>query len=312
MSVSPYSYSELTVVGGAHPSLGLSRCAPRLSRCLTRAIRCLSLGRRPVDDRQRQASDGDASELIALRQQVENLQQAVRARDDFIAIAAHELRNPMTPIAGLTELALAAARKAVGLCPPLIMDLLERLQFAVQEFIKRATRLLDVGRIEAGNLRLEPSLVALSTLVLGVVQRYDVAAKHGDNPIDLDVEQGVVGTWDPLAVEQVLENLLSNGLKFGSGKPVTVRLRSDGRFALLQVQDRGIGMQPDEQACIFGRFEQVMSQHRRSGFGIGLWVSNKLVTAMGGRITVASRVGDGSTFAISLPLAPSELEQPTA
>jgi two-component system OmpR family sensor kinase len=279
---------------------------------LARAFRCLSLGRRPVDDRQRQASNDDASELMALRHQVENLQQAVRARDDFIAIAAHELRNPMTPIAGLTEFALAAARKADGLCPPLIMGLLERLQSAVQEFIKRATRLLDVGRIEAGNWRLEPSLVDLSTLVLGVVQRYDIAAKHGGSSIDLEVEPEVAGTWDRLAVEQVLENLLSNGLKFGSGKPMTVRLRSDGRFAQLQVQDRGIGMQPDQQTRIFGRFEQVMSQHRGTGFGVGLWVSNKLVTAMGGRITVSSRMGDGSTFTVTLPLAPLELEQPTA
>jgi signal transduction histidine kinase len=71
-------------------------------------------------------------------------------------------------------------------------------------------------------------------------------------------------------------------------------------------------MQPDQQTRIFGRFEQVMSQHRGTGFGVGLWVSNKLVTAMGGRITVSSRMGDGSTFTVTLPLAPLELEQPTA
>lgn len=241
-----------------------------------------------------------------MRQQVEELRQAVRARDDFIAIAAHELRNPMTPIAGLAELALAAARKAEGTCPPLVTTLLDRMQLAVQEFVKRATRLLDVSRIEAGNLRLELSVIDLSVLVLAVVQRYDIAAKRGNSPLELDIEQGVAGLWDRLAVEQVVENLLSNALKFGAAKPVTVRLRSDGRSACLEVQDRGVGMLPDQQARIFGRFEQVVTQHRGSGFGVGLWIANRLVTAMDGRIAVSSRVGEGSTFTITLPLTPSE------
>jgi two-component system, OmpR family, sensor kinase len=256
------------------------------------------------------ASSDAVSKLAALRQQVEELRQAVRARDDFIAIAAHELRNPMTPIAGLAELALAAARKAEDTCPPLVMTLLDRMQLAVQEFVKRATRLLDVSRIEAGNLRLERSVVDLSALVLVVVQKYDVAARRGGSPLDLDIEHGVVGLWDRLAVEQVVENLLSNALKFGAGKPVTVRLRSDARFAQLEVQDRGIGMLPDQQARIFGRFEQVVTQHRGSGFGVGLWIANRLVRAMDGGIAVSSRVGEGSTFTITLPLPPSEPERP--
>jgi signal transduction histidine kinase len=255
-------------------------------------------------------SDG-VSELATLRQQVEELRQAVRARDDFIAIATHELRNPMTPIAGLAELALAAARKAEGTCPPLVTTLLDRMQLAVQEFVKRATRLLDVSRIEAGNLRLELSVIDLSALVLAVVQRYDIAAKRGGSPLELDIEQGVTGLWDRLAVEQVVENLLSNALKFGAAKPVTVRLRSDGRSACLEVQDCGVGMLPDQQARIFGRFEQVVTQHRGSGFGIGLWIANRLVTAMDGRIAVSSRFGEGSTFTITLPLSTSEPERTT-
>ena len=247
-----------------------------------------------------------AAELAALRQQVAELRQAVRARDDFIAIAAHELRNPITPIAGLAELALAAARKAEDTCPPLVTTLLDRMQMAVQEFVKRATRLLDVSRIEAGNLRLELSVVDLSALVLGVVQKYEVAAKRAGSPLDLDIEHGVAGLWDRLAVEQVVENLLSNALKFGSGKPVTVWLRSDQRFAQLEVRDLGIGMLPDQQAGIFGRFEQVVTQHRGSGFGVGLWIANRLVRAMDGRIAVSSRVGEGSIFTLTLPLSLSE------
>jgi signal transduction histidine kinase len=257
-------------------------------------------------------SDDASSELTALRQQVEELRQAVRARDDFIAIAAHELRNPMTPLLGVADLALAAARAAGDTCPPRVTALLERMQLIVQDYVRRATRLLDVSRIEAGNLQLEPAATDLSALVLSVAQRYEAKATRGRSPLELDVEGGVCGVWDRLAVEQVAENLLSNALKFGVGKPVTLRLRSDERSARLEVQDRGIGITPDQQARIFGRFEQVVSQHRdASGFGIGLWVANQLVGAMGGGITVSSRLGEGSTFTVMLPRTPADPDRTT-
>ena len=252
------------------------------------------------------ASDAAASELAELRQQVAELRQAVRARDDFIAIAAHELRNAMTPIMAAADLALNAARTSERICPPRVITVLERMQLAARNFIERSTRLLDFGRIEAGNLRLEPSPTDLSTLVSTVTQSYEVTAARGRSRLDLDVQASVVAVVDRLAVEQVVENLLSNAFKFGIGQPVTLRLRSDDRSARLDVQDRGIGVAPDQQARIFGRFEQVVAQHRGSGFGVGLWVADRLVAAMGGRITVSSRLGEGSTFTVALPLAPPE------
>jgi two-component system, OmpR family, sensor kinase len=112
-----------------------------------------------------QPPEEEVSELAELRQLVETLRGSVRARDDFIAIAAHELRNPMTPIVGVAELALIAARKD-GRCPPRVILLLERLQRLVQDYVRRATKLLDVSRLEAGNLQLEPAATDLSQLVL--------------------------------------------------------------------------------------------------------------------------------------------------
>jgi signal transduction histidine kinase len=250
----------------------------------------------------RQEGEAADTELARLHRQVDELRQAVRARDDFITIAAHELRNPMTPILGTAELALAAARRAEGSCPPRVTALLERLHDIVEEYVRRATRLLDVSRIEAGNLKLEPSNVDLSALVRSVAQKYDITAHRRRSSIELDVEGGTVGYWDRLAVEQIVDNLLSNALKFGSGNPISLRLRSDGHLAWLDVQDRGIGMPPEQQERIFGRFEQVMSQHRGGGFGIGLWVAYRLATAMHGAIAVSSRVGAGSTFTVTLPI----------
>jgi two-component system, OmpR family, sensor kinase len=256
---------------------------------------------RLLDDTPSQQAGGDAaSELARLRQQVEDLREAVRARDDFIAIAAHELRNPMTALSGLTELALAAA----GTCPPRATALLERLQHAIRDYIGRATRLLDVSRIETGNLRLAPRPIDLSQIVRATVRRYEVVAAHQRCDLELDIGDGIRGLLDPLAVEQAVENLLSNALKFGAGNPVAIRLRSDSEEVQLDVRDHGIGMSPEQQLRIFGRFEQIVAHHQGSGFGVGLWVANCLVSAMGGRITVSSRPEEGSTFTVTLPLSP--------
>src|SRR5213075_2173188 len=122
------------------------------------------------------------------------------------------------------------------------------------------------SRIETGNLRLAPSDTNLSELVRSLAHKYEVPASRAGCPLDLDIEDGVAGVLDRLAVEQVIENLLSNALKFGIGKPVTISLRSDRQLAELAVRDRGIGMSRGQQARIFGQFEQVVSRQRGSGF----------------------------------------------
>jgi signal transduction histidine kinase len=177
------------------------------------------------------------------------------------------------------------------------------MQLLTRNFVQRSTQLLEFARIEAGNLRLEPAPTDLSALVLSLTRNYDVTVARWGSRLDLDVQDGVIAVVDRLAVEQVVENLLSNALKYGIGQPIILQLRSDDRWAQLNVQDRGVGMSPDQQARIFGRFEQVVAQHRDSGFGVGLWIAERLVAAMGGRLTVSSRLGEGSTFTVALPLA---------
>ena len=172
--------------------------------------------------------------------------------------------------------------------------------------MKRATRLLDVTRIEAGKIQLEPRATDLSNLVVSIAQRYEANAAHKGCVLEADINAGVTAVCDPLAVEQVIENLLSNALKFGAGKPVHLGLRSDAHSACFEVHDRGIGMSEDQQECAFGRFEQVVGNNQSTGgFGLGLWISCRLVEAMNGKLTVSSRLGDGSTFKVMLPLGPA-------
>ncbi len=242
-----------------------------------------------------------AAEVSQLHQEVERLRQAVQARDNFIVIAAHELRNPMTSLMGLTELALKVARETDP-CLPRLISLLERLETGSADYVRRATRLLEVSRIEAGNFHLQPTATDLSQLVRSVAQRYEVTAAQQNCPFECAIEPGIGGMWDTMGIEQILENLLSNAFKFGAGRPVVLRLRSDPASACLEVCDRGIGISAEQQARIFERFEQMVSNYRGNGFGIGLWVTNRLVSAMEGTIAVCSRPGEGTTFTVTLPL----------
>jgi signal transduction histidine kinase len=129
-----------------------------------------------------------------------------------------------------------------------------------------------------------------------------LAARKGSSLV-LEIEDGIYDLWDSLAVEQIIENLLVNAIKFGMSRPITLQLRSAKQAVWLDVRDCGMGIPPDQRAAIFGRFEQVTTQHRGSGFGLGLWIVSRLVEAMNGRILVASQPGAGSHFTIELPRA---------
>jgi signal transduction histidine kinase len=233
---------------------------------------------------------------------VAELQRAVTARDDFIAIAAHELRNPMTPILGLAEHLLIAARRPDRGCAAPVASGLERLGRSVEEFITRATTIMDVSRITSGTYRAELSATDLSALVREAAQRYEVLAEKAGCRLDVSIEDGVAGTLDQLAVGQITDNLLSNAIKYGAGAPIEISLVRDGATARLTVTDHGIGIPAADQARLFERFERAVTRRQTGGFGIGLWLSRQLATAMRGEISVSSVPGEGSTFTLLLPL----------
>jgi two-component system, OmpR family, sensor kinase len=240
------------------------------------------------------------SGMAVLEAKIAELSAAVEARDEFIAVAAHELRNPLTPIALQVELLLAHARRTAN--AGTLVTGLESLDLAVEKFLKRAEILLDVARIASGNFRPVLDEVDLSTLVEQGVTTMVAAAKHGGCPLRGAVQAGVWGRWDRQAVEQILENLISNAIKYGDGTPVTVSLTAEAAAARLSVRDEGPGISLSDQGRIFGRFEQAVTERNNyGGFGVGLWVSQQLATAMRGGITVSSEPRKGSTFTVALP-----------
>lgn len=229
---------------------------------------------------------------------IDELRKAIAARDDFIAVVAHELRNPMTPISGQVDLLVARARRE-GVSPAMLAGL-ERLEFAVGHYIRRASVLLDVSRVNANNLSLEPSVFDMAELVAQTSHNYRLLAERAGSSLQCQVASAVVGTWDRLSTEQILDNLLSNAIRYGAGKPITIDLEPLPQGIVLSVRDQGIGIPPDAQARIFERFGQAGGR-ANGGFGVGLWLVRRLVEAQGGCIEVESRPAQGSTFTVRLP-----------
>jgi signal transduction histidine kinase len=133
-------------------------------------------------------------------------------------------------------------------------------------------------------------------------------AERAGCPVCLRVQEGIAGQCDAMAVEQVSENLLSNAVRYGPGRPIEVALGSDGHEIQLSVRDEGIGISERDQAQIFKRFHTLPRASPNGGFGVGLWVTRQLVRAMQGEIRVSSNPGVGSTFIVKLPLAVAQAD----
>ena len=231
------------------------------------------------------------------------LAEAVRARDQFLAIASHELRTPLTPL----ELHANALRRLTRSNPQLaISD--EKVQSRCDVIVGQVERLtvlidalIDVGRITSGRLELSREEVDLAELVRAVLARLQQAIRRSGSEVVVAAGR-VIGSWDRRRIESVVVNLVSNAIKFGEGKPIDVAVAAREGRAVLTVRDRGIGVSAEDQARIFERFERAVSERNFGGFGVGLWVARQAVEAHGGSIRVHSG-GDGSQFTVELPLA---------
>lgn len=239
---------------------------------------------------------GADADLLKANQE---LREAVRARDEFLAIAAHELRSPMHALLLQIASALALARRTGD---DELLQRLERVKLVLERYVKRATLLLEVSRINADRMDLRFEEIDIAEVLRETVDTYAVEADFHRVTIEIAAPQVLRGRWDRLAIEQVIANLISNAIKYGDGKPVRVTLAAEPRGIRLEVEDHGIGISPENQARIFGRFEQVVTAHTRTGFGVGLWLVRSLVDAHHGAIDVRSSPGHGTTFTIRLPL----------
>ncbi len=223
-------------------------------------------------------------------------QEAVAARDEFLSIASHELKTPLTSLVLHTDSLRAAARRGAL---DQVASKAELIRRSVDRLGRLVASLLDISRISAGRLDLEIEETDLADVAREVVDRFHDEARRAGCALVLHAETAR-GRWDRSRLDQVLTNLLSNALKYGPGEPVVVGVEARRDRAILSVQDRGIGISEGDQRRIFQRFERAVSRRNYGGFGLGLWIVRQIVEALGGTVRVESLPGTGSTFVVEL------------
>jgi predicted ATPase/signal transduction histidine kinase len=240
--------------------------------------------------------------------------EALRLREEFLTVASHELRTPMTSLSWTLQ-TLQGHASAPGAEPSprnaqQLVDLAWRQAHRMNRLIRE---LLEVSRIQAGHLALERKRVDLGGLVRDALKRFELDLVRAECAVTVSGDALAEGMWDASRLDQVVDNLLSNAIKFGAGKPIEVVISQEERSARIAIKDLGIGIAPAHQEHIFERFGRAVSETNYGGLGLGLYICRRIVHAHGGSISVVSQPGAGATFTVDLPCEdPAEGESETA
>lgn len=258
------------------------------------------------------------TEILERKKMEKTLQEALHLRDEFLSIASHELKTPLTSLSLQIQILQRAVANGYG------PEVAQKVNTAVKESMHQSKRLnkfidqlLDLTRMRLGKLKLEPALLDLAKVAQDIVGRLQEEAisneefEHDGSIIVLG-KGPILGRWDQARIEQVITNLVNNAVKYGDGKPVEVSVSVDEAksTARLVVRDYGIGISLEDQARLFRRFERASSANYYGGLGLGLYIVRQIVDAHGGTISVKSEPGKGAAFTVELPLNISNHKYP--
>ena len=244
---------------------------------------------------------GRAATAIDNARLLHEAQMAIRLRDDFLAMASHDMRTPLAVI--LANVQLARRRLAGSSDARVELDNhLDTVERTTQKLTGLVGELMDISILRTG----QPLPLSLEPTDLGLVAR-DIAEEYGrlsgNHEITMELDPGVTGTWDAMRVERVLRNLLDNALKYSpGGGGIHITVRSQDAWAVVEVSDQGVGIPDDEVPHLFEKFHRGSNTRDLRGTGLGLAGSLAIVRQLGGTIEVRSRLGEGSTFEVRLPL----------
>jgi hypothetical protein len=220
----------------------------------------------------------------------------VRLRDEFLSMASHELKTPLTVL----QLQLDTLADRVRSIDGTLAERIDRTNRASDRLGQLVDSLLDVSRIATGKFELHPEPLDLGQVTTEVVERMSEAAKAASCRIETEVTPQVLGTWDRIRVEQVITNLVGNAIKYAAGSPIHVNVFAENGEAVLEVRDRGPGL-PPQNAQLFGRFERAASMRNYGGLGLGLYIVQQIAEAHGGSVAACNAPEGGARFLVRLP-----------
>ncbi len=231
-------------------------------------------------------------------------QVAIGLRDEFLAVASHELRTPLTPL--LLKLQSlrrdAEAVQAEALPHSRLFKGLDLAESQLRKLTSLVDSLLDVARLGQGRLALDPEEgVDLAAVTREVVAGLGPQAERAGCLLEVAAATPVPGRFDQGRLEQILQNLIGNAIKYGAGRPVRVEVTTAQDRAVVTVRDQGIGIAPEALPRLFGKFQRAVSDRHYGGLGLGLYITRQIVQAMGGSVRVESVLHQGALFTVELP-----------
>jgi signal transduction histidine kinase/DNA-binding response OmpR family regulator len=235
------------------------------------------------------------------RAQARDLERAITERSRFFASLSHELRTPINAVIGYNHL---LREEIFGPLNERQAEAIEKGNRSAQHLLELVDDILDISKIEAGKLEIFPEDVDLAGLLDDTATTLQIQARQKDIELAVHAPRTLVARTDPARVRQIVLNLLSNAVKFTNEGRIDVRLDRDGDDGIaIRVSDTGPGIPAVDHERIFEEFEQGSTAGGPTGTGLGLAISRRLAELLGGRLTVESEVGAGSTFTLVLPLA---------
>jgi signal transduction histidine kinase len=247
-----------------------------------------------------------ARQRQALEEAQQQLKRAVTMRDDFMSMVSHELRTPLNTLFLQVQMRKKILTGEVRQSDfPTLRKMVERDERQIRSMVRLIDDMLDVSRLRTGTLAMAYAPADLATITRGVVDSLIDPALAAGCQLLLDAPESLPLVCDEFRVEQVITNLLTNALRYGAGKPVTVRVEASGPDALVVVKDGGMGIALADQDRIFGQFERTDDARKIAGLGLGLFITRHIVRAHGGEISVRSAPGQGAEFTVRLPLRPA-------
>lgn len=240
---------------------------------------------------------GTLTDVEEQRRLRDELAASVAIRDEFIQVAAHELRTPLSAL----KLRLGSMQRRAAPEPEETRRNVALVGRQVDRLAELVERLLDVSRLQSGRMDLQLEPADLAQIARETLERMSEEAARAGCALDVNVPPTIPGVWDPVRVEQVLVNLLSNACKYGARRPIRVEVEADEASARILVRDQGIGIPGDAMKRIFGPFERAVSARNYGGLGLGLYLVARIVEAHGGTVRAESRPEHGASFIVELP-----------